>query len=127
MTGNHSLKAQLKSASIKNHNTKFMLHKNTKQKELDTFPFTEIHIKKFKEELDQAGGFENLMVKKMALKKEDGMTFVALFSDIESYRQSFLRGAYESLQEFYDTEIPYEFWAELNRAVELKANETTKE
>ncbi len=90
-----------------------MLHKNTKQKDLaiDTFPFTEAHIRKFKDELEKAGGFEELMLKKLAMKKEKGMTFVATFDNIETYKKTFLTGIYESLQPYYDVEIPYSFWS----------------
>ncbi len=103
-----------------------MFHKNTKQKEkaIDTFPFTETHIKKFKDELEKAGGFEELMLKKLALKKEKGMTFVATFDDIETYKRTFLTGIYESLQPFYDEEMPYVFWSLFYEALQKREDET---
>jgi hypothetical protein len=103
-----------------------MLHKNTKQKEIDneTFPFTESHIKKFKEELEEAGGFEELMIKKLAMKKEKGSTIVEYYDDIESYKKTFLTGIYESLQPYYDVEIPYSFWSLLYEVLQKREDET---
>jgi hypothetical protein len=104
-----------------------MFHKNKNQKEANTFPFTESHIKKFKSELEQAGGFEELMVKKKAMKKENEITFVTTFDEIESYKKAFLTGEYESLQPFYDTEMPYTFWIELYRILQRREYEQGKE
>jgi hypothetical protein len=74
------------------------------------FPFTENQFKKFREELDEAGGFDELMFKKKAFSTR-GNELVAQYYDIEAYKEKFLTGEYESLKEFFDTEIPYEFWS----------------
>jgi len=74
------------------------------------FPFTEKQLKKFREELDEAGGFDELMFKKKAFGTR-GNELVAQYYDIEVYKEKFLTGEYEPLKEFLDTEIPYEFWS----------------
>lgn len=91
-----------------------MKKKDSKQKNIspDTFPFSTNQLKKFKEELDAAGGFDELMVIKNALnRKADKEYTVQYHDDVEAYREKFLTGEYESLREFYDTEIPYSFWS----------------
>ncbi len=101
-----------------------MFHKNSTQ---ETFPFSESHIEKFKDELIKAGGFDELMFKKFALKKENGITYVATYDDIETYKEVFLVGIYESLKDFYDTDTPYSFWTELNDIVQKRDNDDSKE
>ena len=79
-----------------------------------------------KEELEKAGGFENLMIKKFAMRKEDGNTYVIKHEDIEGYKEVFLTGIYDSLKEFYDANTPYSFWTELNDIVERRDIEQTE-
>jgi hypothetical protein len=101
-----------------------MKQKKSKQKNIssDSFPFTETHLARFKRELDEAGGFDELMFKKKALGGS-GTELTAMYHDIDTYKKHFLTEEYESLQEFYDTEIPYSFWStfyETLRRVENK-------
>lgn len=87
------------------------------------FPFSEVQLRKFRDELDAAGGFEELMFKKNALDRKMEMKFIPQYHDVESYKEKFLTGEYESLREFYDTEMPYVFWStfyETLRRVENK-------
>ena len=89
-----------------------MKKKNSKQKiNPDTFPFSENQLAKLKEELDAAGSFDELMVIKKALSQKADREYAVEYHDVEAYREKFLRGEYESLKEFYDTEIPYSFWS----------------
>jgi hypothetical protein len=83
--------------------------------DLKTFPFTSKHFVKFKRELQQAKNFEELMLKKQALKQENGMTYINTYSDAEEYKRKFLTGAYATLRPMYDTEMPYIFWSDLYR------------
>ena len=80
-------------------------HYNTK-----TFPFTEWHLRKLRAEIDEAGGYVNLMQKKKALSQKMGMKYIVLSYDTENYKQNYLTGVYESLRPFYDTDMPYVFW-----------------
>jgi len=88
-----------------------MLHKNSMAEfNRNTFPFTKAHFEKFNKELKEAGSFDALMIKKKALKADLGMKYIALYSDIKEYKEKYLTGVYESLREYYDTEMPYVFW-----------------
>lgn len=80
---------------------------------IKTFPFTEKHLEKFRSELDDAGSFFNLMVKKKAMSHKMGMKHILLYNDIEKYKMKYLTGVYESLRPRYDTEMPYIFWNDL--------------
>jgi len=53
------------------------------------------------------------MLKKEALKQENGTTIIATYKDIEGYRKKHLTGVYESLQNNYNTEVPYVFWSKI--------------
>lgn len=96
-----------------------MKKKETKQKNIspNTFPFSETQLAKFKEELDAAGGFDELMVIKEALNRKSAAEYDVQYHDIETYKKKFLTNEYKSLQEFYDTEIPYSFWSEFYQAL----------
>jgi hypothetical protein len=82
--------------------------------DIKTFPFRKEHIKEFKKEIKKAGSFEELMFKKHAMKRKQGMKFISLYKDIGNYKSKFLTGVYESLRSMYDTEMPYVFWSALN-------------
>ena len=86
-----------------------------KRNHLKTFPFTSKHFVKFKRELQQAKDFEKLMLKKQAIKEQDGMIYINNYNDIEEYKRKFLTGAYATLRPMYDTEMPYIFWSDLYR------------
>lgn len=82
----------------------------------NTIPFKDKHLKQFEKEMDEAGGFEELMVQKRALTNE---SFEIIFNpNIDAYREEFLTGVYEDLREYYDTEAPYMFWGKLLVALE---------
>ena len=85
------------------------------QQNIKTFPFTEKHFEKFRRELIKAGNFDNLMLKKNALKRIRGMKHICLYQDIDGYRKKHLKGVYRTLRETYDTEMPYVFWSNLNK------------
>ena len=106
-----------------------MFHNNSTSNDIenDIFPFTELQIKKFKAELDDAGSFESLMIKKHALKNDKTSTYVATVNNIEKYKRTFLTGGYRSLQPFYDTEMPYIFWTELYEIVQKRYGYSEKQ
>lgn len=81
--------------------------------ELKTYPYTFDQLKFFKKEIEEAGGVDELMIKKGALKRENGTTMVVTYHDIEGYRQKYLIGVYESLRTNYTTLVPYVFWSNL--------------
>lgn len=82
-----------------------------------TFPFTKEHIVKFKSELEKAGGFDKLMLRKKALKEKSGIQEVRVYQNIERYKRKYLLGVYESLRPMYDTEMPYVFWSALYEVI----------
>ncbi len=96
-----------------------MKHKNATPKNNDdeTFPFTSIHLAKFKRELKEAGSFFNLMIQKKALSKKMGMKYISLYYNAEKYKQKFLTREYKSLRPMYDTDMPYIFWSALHEAL----------
>jgi len=80
---------------------------------LKTFPFTEKHFQKFRKELNKAGSFDSLMLKKGALKRQGGMKYICLINDIQEYKRRHLKGIYATLWNMYDTEMPYVFWSNM--------------
>jgi len=80
---------------------------------LKIFPFSGKHLEKFRKELDQAGNFDNLMLKKGALKRQGGMKYICLIKDIQEYKRRHLKGIYATLWPMYDTEMPYVFWSNM--------------
>ena len=78
-----------------------------------TNPFTKEHLQYFKNEIEQAGGTDELMIKKEALEKVEVMTMIRTCKDIEGYKKKHLIGVYESLRPIYTTEVPYVFWNRL--------------
>lgn len=78
-----------------------------------TSPFTIQQLRYFKKEIEQAGGTDELMVKKEALEYVEGMTMIRTCKDIEGYKEKHLIGVYESLRPIYTTEVPYVFWNRL--------------
>ena len=87
----------------------------SQKSERDTFPFTEKHLKKLRSEIRAAGDFHELMIQKEALERKNGMKYIPHYYDIEGYRKKHLKGAYASLREFYDTDIPFLFWADMEQ------------
>lgn len=82
-----------------------------------TYPYTRSQLKYFKREIRKAGGFEELMFEKDALKKDDDMTMIAIYQDKESYEEKYLNGIYEPLRAIYNTEVPYVFWSRLYKMI----------
>ncbi|MBI4946470.1 MAG: hypothetical protein HY840_08730 [Bacteroidetes bacterium] len=85
--------------------------------QLKNYPFNPEQLCKLENEIDKEGGFEKLMISKKALKKEDGTTVIAVYEDIEKYKELFLTEEYESLRSIYDTQVPYAFWGILYEAL----------
>ncbi|HEX5002636.1 MAG TPA: hypothetical protein VFW78_09060 [Bacteroidia bacterium] len=85
---------------------------NTKQnKKIYLFPFSEKQLKHFQDEIEEAGGFHELMYLKKALIKQYGMKYINSYKNKYLYRSKYLNGIYKSLWSFYDTEIPFIFWS----------------
>lgn len=78
-----------------------------------TYPFSEEHIKQFEKEMDEAGGFDLLMLEKEALNVDAGTSVIALYTDKEKYKKKHLIGVYKSLRHHYDTDVPYMMWGQL--------------
>lgn len=83
------------------------------------YPFTQEQLKFFEKETNEAGGFEDLMVRKGAITNDEGESLVVINPDIEGYKEKYLTGIYEPLREYYDTDTPYLFWGKM---YELLAN-----
>jgi hypothetical protein len=81
--------------------------------EINTSPFTTKQLRFFRREIERAGGTDELMLEKEALKIEDQRTIIARYEDKEKYKEKFLTGVYAPLREHYDTEVPYVFWSRL--------------
>lgn len=77
------------------------------------FPFNREQLSHFHKELHKAGGFHKLMFQKKALSSRMGIKYICQYHDQNKYRQKYLRGVYEPLRPFYDTEMPFIFWSEL--------------
>jgi len=78
-----------------------------------TYPYTKDQLQQFKQEIKEAGGVDELMFKKEALKTVNGMRMIVTYKDIESYKEKHLVGVYESLRANFTTEVPYVFWNKL--------------
>lgn len=77
-------------------------------------PFTIEQLVFFKGEVMRAGDFDALMIDKKALKLDGVTLVVALYENIEEYKEKFLTGIYEPLRKYFDTQAPYMFWGEMN-------------
>lgn len=75
------------------------------------YPYTLDQLQNFKNEIKEAGGVDELMLKKKALKQNGESTLIATYKDIEGYKEKYLTGVYESLKPYYSTEVPYVFWS----------------
>jgi hypothetical protein len=86
----------------------------TKNTNPNIFPFNEEQLAFFQKEINEAGSFEELMIKKGALNPIGEVRHLITNRDkeIEEYRQRFLTGVYESLRDFFDIEVPYAFWSD---------------
>src|SRR3972149_4820369 len=77
------------------------------------YPFTDAHLKQFEKEMDEAGGFDLLMLKKEALTDDAGTSTIAMQANKEAYKKKYLIGVYKSLRSDYDTDVPYFFWGKM--------------
>ena len=96
------------------------MSENTNSK---TSPFTEDHLIKFRNELDDAGSFFKLMLRKKAISRRMGMKYIRIHNDIEKYKRKYLTGGYTSLHEVYETEMPYIFWNEMYEVLLMREEE----
>lgn len=81
--------------------------------QLKKYPFSPEQLCKLESEIEKEGSFEKLMLKKKALKKESGTTVIAVYKDIDQYKELFLTEEYEPLRSIYDTAMPWSFWGAL--------------
>ena len=82
-----------------------------KETEPKPYPYTLEMLHFFLKEIQDAGGVDELMLKKCALKKNGESTLIARYKNIEEYKEKFINGVYEPLQIYYTTEVPYVFWS----------------
>lgn len=84
-------------------------------KESKTYPYTFDQLRKFKKELKEAGGVEELMLEKEALIRNGEMTIIATLEEdeLEVYKEKYLTGVYESLRNNLTTKVPYVFWSKV--------------
>ncbi|MFA6922899.1 MAG: hypothetical protein WC223_01475 [Bacteroidales bacterium] len=71
----------------------------------------------FEEELKEAGSFDELMILKEALERRDWKTSIITYENINEYKEKHLIGKYKLLHPFFNTKVPYAFWAQLYTAV----------
>jgi hypothetical protein len=81
--------------------------------QINTYPFTTEQLRAFRQEIEKSGSFDELMKEKEALKKENGVTFISLYDDINGYKAKYLCRVYEPLRDHYHTSVPYTFWTKL--------------
>ncbi len=79
----------------------------------NTYPFTFYQLKYFESEIKEAGGFDELMLRKEALQLFKDMMMIAKYVDIEGYKDKYITGVYKPLRKLYKTEVPYVFWSKL--------------
>lgn len=80
---------------------------------IKTYPYTFDQLRFFEKEIKEAGGVEELMIKKEALRHCNGLSIIVTCKDVEGYREKYITGIYESLQPNFTTEVPYVFWSKL--------------
>lgn len=84
--------------------------KKTKTKKIR---ITKNQLAFFAEELEEAGGFDELMIAKKAIEKNEGKIYTFTYKDIEKYKETHLIGEYEKLRPYFNTKVPYAFWSQL--------------
>ena len=82
-------------------------------KKVRPIKITKAQISFFAEELQEAGGFDELMIKKKAIEKNEGKIYTFTYKDIEKYKETYLTGVYEKLRPYFNTKVPYAFWSQL--------------
>ncbi len=91
--------------------------KNTKE---DNYNFTSVQLKFFACELKEAGGFDELMIKKQSIERNEGCTTILKYNDIEKYKKIYLTGIYSPFRQEFNTNVPYAFWTQLYIALKTK-------
>jgi hypothetical protein len=94
-----------------------MTHHPSKSK---PYPISSIQLSFFAKELQDAGGFDELMLKKKAIERINGSTMIKKYEDIRRYKRIYINGIYKPLQPYFNTKVPYAFWSQLYLA--LKTN-----
>src|SRR3990172_2023020 len=90
-------------------------------------PFTIEQLVFFRKEVKDAGDFDALMIDKKALKLDGVTLVVALYENIEEYKEKYLTGVYEPLRKHFDTQAPYMFWGQMNELLpQLKRDRKQK-
>ncbi len=79
-------------------------------------------LKYFAKELEEADGFNELMFRKRAFIRKNGSIFIAIYENINEYKEKYLTGEYESLRSIYKTKIPYTFWSKLYLELKKRKN-----
>jgi hypothetical protein len=74
----------------------------------------------FAKELNEADGFDELMIQKKAFERIDGSTFIITHNNIQEYKEKFLTEKYKPLRPYFNTKIPYSFWSQLYVALRKK-------
>ena len=88
-----------------------------KDTEPKPYPYTLDQLHYFHNELKEAGGVDELMLIKKALKQNGESTMIVTYKDIEGYKEKFISGVYRSLKPYYTTEVPYVFWSLMYDAI----------
>lgn len=86
--------------------------KNEKSK-YKRIKITKSQLACFEKELDEAGGFDELMIKKNAIEINSGKIYTFTYQNIEKYKEIHLIGEYEKLRPYFNTKVPYAFWSQL--------------
>ena len=82
-----------------------------KDTEPKPYPYTLDQLQNFQNEIKEAGGVDELMLKKKALKQNGESTMIATYKDVEGYKEKYITGIYEPLRPYYNTDVPYVFWS----------------
>jgi len=85
----------------------------SKMHKTKNYPYTLQQLKYFESEIKEAGGVDELMLRKEALQIVKNTIMIAKYKDIEGYKEKYLTGIYEPLRSNYYTEVPYVFWSKL--------------
>lgn len=84
------------------------------------FTITLNQLKFFAKEINEAGGFDELMIKKQALEPQNGAYAILTYENEDEYKKKFLIKSYRSLRHYYKTKVPYSFWSQLYMALRRK-------
>lgn len=83
-----------------------------------TYPYTFDQLRHFRDEMKEAGGIDELMIQKRALRRDGKSTRILTQKNIDAYKRKYLTGVYESFRNNYQTEVPYVFWSKLYELVQ---------